>query len=52
MSRPPLVVVSMVGLLDQEDGIPSTAVRLLAHPMTGDVFVGSSEGLIVVSSGK
>lgn len=37
-------------LLDPEDGIPPTARQLLAHPTTGDVFVGSNgEGLVIVS---
>ena len=40
---------NFVGLMDPEDGIPPTARRLLAHPATGDIFVGSSgEGPVVV----
>jgi hypothetical protein len=41
------------GLLDAEDGIPPTARRLLAHPETGDVLVGSAgEGLTVILSSR
>jgi hypothetical protein len=37
-------------LLDAEDGIPFTARRLLAHPATGEIFVGSaSEGIVVIA---
>lgn len=36
------------GIMDPEDGIPPTASRLLVHPASGDVLVGSNEGLVVV----
>lgn len=36
-------------VLDPEDGIPTTALALLAHPETGVLFVGSAqEGVVVV----
>ena len=39
-----------LNLLDPEDGIPPTAQRLLAHSVTGDIFVGSSsESLFVIA---
>ncbi len=39
-----------LGLMDPEDGIPPTAGRLLAHPTTGEIFVGSrTEGVVVIS---
>lgn len=39
-----------LGLMDPEDGIPPTARRLLAHPTTGDIFLGSgTEGAVVIS---
>ena len=38
-----------LNLMDMEDGIPFSSRRLLAHPDTGDIFVGSNgEGLIVI----
>jgi hypothetical protein len=38
-------------ILDPEDGIPPTAVRLLADPRTGEVFVGSDgEGVAIVGA--
>lgn len=38
------------GLVDTEDGIPPTAQRLLIHPASGDILVGSSQdGVAVVS---
>lgn len=38
-----------LGILDREDGVPSTARRLLAHPATGDVWIGSAaEGPVIV----
>ncbi|HEV8700671.1 MAG TPA: hypothetical protein VGV60_05310 [Candidatus Polarisedimenticolia bacterium] len=38
-------------ILDPEDGVPPTAVRLLADPRTGDVFVGSDgEGVAIVGA--
>ena len=40
---------NFLNLMDWEDGIPSTARRLLLHPKYGDLFVGSSrEGLVIV----
>jgi hypothetical protein len=40
----------LLGILDSEDGVPSTARSLLANPLTGDVIVGSgNEGLLVIS---
>ncbi len=37
-------------LLEPEDGIPPTARRLLAHPGTGEIFVGSTQdGLAVIA---
>jgi len=38
-----------LGVLDAEDGLPASARRLLADPTTGEVFVGSNEGLVVIS---
>ena len=36
-------------LLTVEDGVPPTARRVLAHPETGNVFVGSStDGVVVI----
>lgn len=37
-----------MGVLDSEDGIPPTARKLLAHPASGDLLIGSNEGLFVV----
>jgi hypothetical protein len=40
-----------IKVLDPEDGIPSTARRLLVHSRSGDVIVGSAnEGLAIVLS--
>jgi hypothetical protein len=40
-------------ILDPEDGVPPTALRLLAHPKTGEVFVGSDgEGVAIVGPAK
>ncbi len=36
------------GLLDPEDGVPSTARRLLVHRMSGEIFVGSNDGLVLL----
>jgi hypothetical protein len=36
--------------MDAEDGIPATGQRLLIHPASGDILVGSSQdGVAVVS---
>lgn len=37
------------GVMDPEDGIPPTARRILAHPSTGEIIVGSDhEGILVI----
>jgi len=39
-----------LNVMDWEDGIPPSSRRLLLHPATGDLFVGSGrEGLVVVA---
>jgi hypothetical protein len=43
----------LLGLLDWEDGIPSTCVRLLYHPVANETLCGSSEeGLVSFSFGS
>jgi hypothetical protein len=37
-----------LGLLDAEDGVPATARRLALAPNTGEIFIGSIEGLVVL----
>jgi hypothetical protein len=37
-----------LGLLDSEDGVPTTARRLVIVRRTGEIFIGSTEGLVVV----
>ena len=40
-------------ILDPEDGVPPTAVRLLTEPRSGDVFVGSDgEGVAIVGRAR
>jgi hypothetical protein len=42
----------VAGMLDAADGVPATARRLLLHPASGDIVVGSGgEGLIVIGAG-
>lgn len=42
-----------LGLMDGEDGIPSSARRMLLDPASGDLIIGSSrEGLVVVPTAK
>lgn len=36
-------------MLDGEDGLPFSATKILAHPQSGDLVIGSSEGVSVLT---
>jgi hypothetical protein len=39
-----------VTMLDGEDGVPFSATRILTHPQSGDLLIGSSEGVAVLTN--
>jgi len=40
---------SPLGLMDTEDGIPASSRKLLLNPGNGELFIGGTEGLVMIS---